>query len=342
MRGFESDRVRPGDSDDQRILLSRLPKGWTPRTARTLTTAEFPGTAVLWDGAYFQVIEATPLPQGGIQYVLEPWPESHAIRISDRYDAESEQARVAEWRAQLTREKRRKSATVLAVFAGHLPEAVQEHLGRELGVFPSRMTMASAFGTWLIAAGLGYWIGDGVIKQIERPVWAIVVAVWFGIESTIRFFSATASGRAMGSPLGTVVYIAWYCTVGRSRGALSPFAQERGRSIRTSDAPPEQAELDAFTMRESLATLLPRADQERIAARYPYQYRQNATVIACILLVFSLLGVVSSFHAGARVSLLLAAALSGEQIWRLIAFRRHPAGSVLGFLVRPFLRRLLR
>ena len=41
-----SDRVRV---DGERIVLSsRLPKGWTARVARTLTSAEFPGTAVLW------------------------------------------------------------------------------------------------------------------------------------------------------------------------------------------------------------------------------------------------------------------------------------------------------
>ena len=341
MQAFGSDRVRADESGAQQILLSRLPKGWTPRAAKTLTSAEFPGTAVLWEGAYFQVVEAEPLPQGGVQYRLEPWPESHAIRVSDRYDEESETARAAEWRAQLAREKRRKSASFLSVFAGHFPEAVQEHLGRELGLFPARMTMVSAFGTWLITAGLVYWIGQGILLQTPRPLWAFIVAFWLGLESTIRFFAAMASGRAMGSPLGVIAYITWYLGYGRHRGALSPFAQEKGRSIKTTEASPAQAELDAFTMRESLVTLLPRADQERIAARYPYLYRRSATIIACILLSFSLLGVVTSFHSGARFQVLMAAALSLEQIWRLTVFPRHPAGSVLGVLVRPFMRRLL-
>ena len=265
----------------------------------------------------------------------------HAIRVSDRYDEESETARAAEWRAALSREKRRKSATFLSVLAGHFPEAVQEHMGRELGVSPARMTMASAFGTWLITAGLVYWIGEGILRQTPRPVWAFVIAIWFGVESTIRFFSAMATGRAMGSPLGIFGYIAWYVAGGKHRGALSPFAQEKGRSVKTTEASPEQAEIDAFMMRESLVTLLPRIDQERIAARYPYLYRRGATIIACILLFFSLLGVFTSFRSGARFQVLMASALSIEQIWRLTVFPRHPAGSVLGFLVRPFMRRLL-
>ena len=341
MQAFGSDRVRAGESDEQQILLSRLSKGWTARAPRTLTTAEFPGTAVLWEGAYFQVIEATPLPQGGVQYVLEPWPASHAIRVSDRYDAESEAERAIEWRTRIAREKRRKTVGILAVFAGHFPEAVQEHLGRELGVSPARMTMASAFGTWMITAGLAYWIGEGIIRQTPRPFGAIVITLWLLTESTIRFFSALATGNAMGSPLGTLGYIAWYYLLGRQRGALTPFAVEKGRSIKTSDASPEQAELDAFTMRESLATLLPRVDQERIAARYPYDYRRNAFTVAGVILVFALIGVASSIHQGKPIPMMVAAALSVEQIWRLISFRTHPMGSVLGFVVRPFVRRLL-
>ena len=56
MTPYGSDRVRV---DGERIVLSsRLPKGWTARVERTLTSAEFPGTAVLWDEQYFEVIGA--------------------------------------------------------------------------------------------------------------------------------------------------------------------------------------------------------------------------------------------------------------------------------------------
>jgi hypothetical protein len=41
------------------------------------------------------------------------------------------------------------------------------------------------------------------------------------------------------------------------------------------------------------------------------------------------------------LSLLAATVLAVEQIVRLIALQRGPTGSVLGFLVRPFVRDLL-
>src|SRR5258708_33347770 len=142
MQAYGSDRVRPGDGE-QFVLLSRISKRWTPRAVKTLTSAEFPGTAVLWEERYFEVVDAEALPQGGVRYVLEPWQEMHVMRTTDRYDAESETERLNEYRAQLSREKKRKSAKALAIFVGHLPSIVQEEIGRELGILSTRLTIVS-------------------------------------------------------------------------------------------------------------------------------------------------------------------------------------------------------
>src|SRR5258706_9014327 len=77
MQAYGSDRVRSEDGE-RVVLLSRIPKAWTPRAPKTLTTAEFPGTAVLWEERYFEVLSAEALPQGGVRYVLGPWQEMHA------------------------------------------------------------------------------------------------------------------------------------------------------------------------------------------------------------------------------------------------------------------------
>src|SRR5947207_171832 len=87
--------LKLGLVDGERIVLSsRLPKGWTARVERTLTSAEFPGTAVLWDEQSFEVIGAEALPQG-VRYTLEPWREHHAMRFTARYDAAAEAALAA-------------------------------------------------------------------------------------------------------------------------------------------------------------------------------------------------------------------------------------------------------
>ena len=74
-----SDRAR--QAGDKVILHSAIAKGWTPRVAKTLTSAEHPGTAVLWEEQFYEVIEATPQQSGGVRYVLASWRDDQTIRV---------------------------------------------------------------------------------------------------------------------------------------------------------------------------------------------------------------------------------------------------------------------
>src|SRR5688572_22192616 len=136
-----ADRAR--QAGDKVILHSAIAKGWTPRTPKTLTSAEHPGTAVLWDEQYYEVIEATALPTGGVRYVLMQWREDHTIRTFESYDAQSEELRIAD-HERVRRQRRAGFLTNLSgVFLGFLPAPVQMHLENELGVRATRMTLLS-------------------------------------------------------------------------------------------------------------------------------------------------------------------------------------------------------
>src|SRR5712691_8463289 len=104
MRAYGSDRVRH-DSGDQWILSCRRPKGWLARAPKSLTRAEYPGTAVLWEERYFEVVSVENGAEGGVRYVLEPWRDNHIMRVSDAYDDASETRREVEHRAAVAREK---------------------------------------------------------------------------------------------------------------------------------------------------------------------------------------------------------------------------------------------
>jgi hypothetical protein len=340
MQAYGSDRVRPGDGE-QLVLMSRFPKQWTPRVAKTLTSAEFPGTAVFWEERYFEVVDAEGLPQGGVKYVLEPWREMHIMRTTDRYDAEREAERLLEWRAGFSRERKRKSANALALLTGHLPAAVQEELGRELGVMPRRLTLISTAGVYAIVVGLMVWIGGGLIEQNPRPLPFYILTGYLFIETSFRFLAGWIIGRPMGSSAGVIAYLVYYFTVANRSRAVSPFAEEKGMSIAISATPEERAAGDALLMRESLVTLLSPAEQERVAARFGYDYKRQSRFIAAVILVFASLGIATSIHNRAIVSLLIAIVLAGEQLYRLAILGRRPAGSVLGILARPFVRKLL-
>ena len=338
MRPFGSDRVR-GDDGERVVLASRLSKGWVPRVEKTLTTAEFPGTAVLWEERYFEVVAARPLPRGGVEYVLEPWREHHVMRVVEAYDEPSEAARIAAHRAQLAREKRRKAANLLALFTGHLPAVVQNAAADDLGLLPNRITLVSVLGVYTAVAGCAFWIASFLLRDVPPPLALIVVTVYLGIETTIRFMVVYTQGRPIGSSAGLVLYTIYWLLSGRR--ATSPFAVEKGWSVVIADAPDDVKTRDLLTMREPLLTLLPAAEQHRVAVRHGYDYRRHSAVMAGVILAFALIGIVSSLYRGAFIALVVACALAAEQVYRLAVMRRRPVGSVFGIVVRPFVRKLL-
>jgi hypothetical protein len=340
MQAYGSDRVRARDGERVE-LLSRIAKAWTPRAPKTLTTAEFPGTAVLWEERYFEVISADLLPQGGVRYVLEPWREMDAMRTIDHYDDAHEMQRLAEYRAQLTREARRKSANALAVLAGHLPAGVQEEIGRELGIIAPRLTIISALGVYAVVIALVLWIVSDIMENAPLPLPLIIATGYLFVETSFRFFVAWMAGRPAGSAIGVVGYLIYYYTVADRIRAVSPFAREKGMVVTITETPAERAVTDSLVMREALVTLLTPADQARVAARFGYDYRHQSSLIAILILFFAAIGVATSIHRGTVISFIVASIIAAEQVYRLSILRSRPAGSILGIAARPFVRKLL-
>jgi hypothetical protein len=331
MQAFGSDRVRQGDGDAI-ILSSRLSKGWTAGNGR------IPGTAVLWEERYFEVVAVDDLKQGGFRYVLAPWREQHAMRLTDRYDAQSEALRIEDYRKSLQHDKSRNSANLLGVFTGNLPAVVQEHLARELGILAPRLTFISILATYILVAAIVLVSVTALMnfKGLSAPL--IVAAIYLSIENSIRFLIYWTQSRPIGSSVGFISYVLFHFVTGRGP---SPFAHEKGESVRISAPPDDVAREDAFKLREAFVTLLTPAEQSRVAQRFNYDYRRESTLVAVAIFLIAAVGIISSFVRGAAIALIVAGALAAEQLIRLAAFRRGPAASVLRFLVRPLVRKLL-
>ncbi|MGZ5443798.1 MAG: hypothetical protein ACXW5U_02785 [Thermoanaerobaculia bacterium] len=346
MRAYGSDRFRI--SGGKVILHSRLGKGWTPRTDKTLTSAEFPGTAVYWDDQYYEVLTADLLPAGGVRYVLAEWRDEHAIRVVDAYNDESE-ARLAADYARAQRQRRHSAAArISAMLVGHLPAHVQMHLANELGLFPHRLTLWSIVPV-LVAAGTCVWIGvDSYMRGVPSPIPGAVLALtaFMFAESAFRFFVAMTQQRAMGSMLGFLAYLFfWLLHPGRAR-LVSPFQHAKGEGTTALPSSAEVEQRDALEMRAPLLTLLTPAEQALLAERFGFDYRKHAYGITWAMLICAALGVATMLPRAAEsfsalVSLVCAGLVVFEQAIRLLAFRRGPAGSVFGALVRPFARDLL-
>jgi hypothetical protein len=329
MLAYGPDRVRR--AGERVILHSTVPKGWTPRVPKTLTSPEHPGTAVLWEDEYFEVIEANALPNGGVRYVLGAWPENHTIRQFEHYNAETE----ALHRVDHERAKRQRryhfGATVAGIFLGHLPARVQNDLENELGVRASRLTLVSCIPP-LVILGLCLVVHVGAMTRQElSPVpfllWPVVGLMTF--ESFIRFFVAMSQGRPMGSSIGVLGHAIF--------GKRTPVA--RGESVAYT-APTEDVALrGSFEVKEPLLTLLSPEEQKTLAQRFGFDYRRTASRVAWVILVCALVGAITS---KSPLAMIIAAAVVIEQATRLVALRKGPASSIFAPLVRPFARNLFR
>lgn len=347
MQTHGSDRART--LGGKVILHSSLPKGWTPRTPKTHTHAEHPGTTVMWDDQTLEVLEATALPTGGVRYVLAPWRDDHTIRTFERYDAESEAKLQAD--ANLVRRQRRTSllARLAGIFLGHLPASMQTYLQNELGVAPVTMTLMSCLGILVMD---GFLIVATVDALVRRQPSHIPLLVWplaglMTAEMIIRYFIAMSQGRGVGSLLGTIVYVL-YRAVSPKGASLPPVFGTRGDAITFTPPEEELALRDSLEVRGAWLTLLSAEEQQALAERYGFDYRRDAFGITWIILACALLGMFTSYakmigvgSVSAFIALMVAATIAVEQVLRLISLRRGPAGSMFAVVVRPFMRDLL-
>lgn len=350
MRAYGSDRIRPGKGE-QVVLFSRRSKGWVPRVPKTLTSAQHPGTAVLCEDRFFEVVSAEAAEGGGVRYLLEPWRDEHVIRVSEPYDEASELRRDVEYRASLSREKGRKAANLLGVFTGHLPAAVQQQLANELGVLPARLT----FFSFLLPLLYLIWCANAFARREINPNSGplptpfIILGVYLFFETAVRFHIVWSQGRPVGSAAGGIAYMLFYAVAGKRVSAVSPFKVEKGYNLYFTSPDEETALRDALSMREPLLTLLSAEEQAALAQRFGFDYRKHGFIVAWLLLAMSVAGVATalvSLQNGPRMSAILslvtAVAVGGEQVRRLQALRRGPAASALAVVVRPIARKLLR
>lgn len=345
MQAYGSDRVRA--SGGKVILHSRLSKGWTPRTLKSGTHSEFPGTAVLWDDRYFEVLAAEPLPAGGVRYVLGDWQERHIFRTFTRYDAESEARLLADYETAMRQQQRSLLARWSGMFLGHLPGPVQNRLANELGLFPARMTLLSLIPSLLLLGTCVWLYVDAKIAQTLSPVpvWLWGIALFLLFDSGVRFYIAMSQNRGAGSLPGVIVYgLIWLLTPER-KNLIAPFEASPGEKLFTLPPSEDVAQRDSVEWRSWMFTLLPPHEQRALAQRYGYDYRKDAYSIAGALLAVGVIGILSSVPKLDRVSgmasLVIAVLIVLEQTLRLITFKKRPAGSIFGALVRPFIRDLL-
>jgi hypothetical protein len=337
-RAYGGDRIE--ETEGELVLFCDKPKGWIARREKTPLTPEHPGTAVLWDGSPYEVVEAVSLSGGLARYTLAVWDERHAIRVAARYDEDSEMARAGE-RSDTGRRHRRYGEILLAApLMGLLPDDVQQRFEREYGTPASLLTLSSAlplflFGVFSMIALLVRFLGAADLL----PLPIIVIGYYFFIESAIRLGVVLGQGRSVGSLPGEILWV----ILQKVRG------QEVVPVARQGSLPGEAASWDSYLVLEPFLSFLAPADQAAVERRFGFEPPRWGRITALFLLfafvplfLAAFSGVVLVRQASDVPLLLVTGYLCVEQLERLRRVRRGEAApSVLRVFVKPFAKRLL-
>jgi hypothetical protein len=297
------------------------------------------------------VISASEGPSG-ITYVLAPWRDEHTIRTFEHYDEAAEARRVADYNATKAQQKASVAASLSGILLGNLPPVVQTQIANNFGVSPARMTRWSTLLPLILLATCVWIAAGGAMGETGTrvPIWLWLIIAGLMLEAAVRFHISMSQDRGVGTLWGMIVYIFVWLVAPKRWGWVSPFAEEKGTSTSFTLPPSDDIALrDAIEMRSTVFTLLSAAEQQRLAQRFGYDYRKNARTLSIIILIGASMGVVSmgmkisdgDNSVATLLSFLMALFLTVEQIFRLLAFARGPAGSVLGVIVRPFVRSYL-
>lgn len=215
-----------------RIDTPRPKPGWEARQEGSQLRAVHAGTPVLFEGRTFEVRVRERSPRGDRWvYLLAPWDDRLPLRPPHEYDRESCEREAAEHRR---RQLERRDAHLLLLFAplvALLPAGDQRRLERELGFPAVRATLASGVlllsaSAAVIVAGMAQSAAGGTLPGLGWTVSALPWAVYFALESGVRFLSAIRFDEPMGSlPVWLPIE-----TVRALRRALDPESrQERKR-----------------------------------------------------------------------------------------------------------------
>jgi len=338
--------------EDRLILFSPIPKAWKGREARGTPRSDFPGTAVLWEGVQYEVVRVTAQ-KGGWRYELSVWNEAETIRTREVYDAASEAVREKEYREAIERETKRKKYLALMPLLGLLSPPTQRRFEDQYGILATRSTLVSS--AVFLAVGISslvLFLAAAVDRKAKVetfataiPSFILMAGAYLFFESLLRLGAALMMGRPFGSLYGYLGELIYRLI----KGKQSRPAPEKGYSVRATPADPDQALLDEYGVREPFISLLSPGEQLKFQRAFAFDFVRwgllssvAILVTACFGLLSGIAGLVNgTFSFWDACSLLIAGGLVWEQVMRLKKIsRKEPAGSVLGVLVRPWIRKL--
>jgi hypothetical protein len=203
--------VRFPSADIARLLiLSPIAKpGWHGRSEGTATRVLFPGSGVLFEGAYYEVRRIVPTAKDGHRYELWAWEDRFPLREVFDYTREECVRVEAAVRAALRKQAAAHTLAWLMPLVGLLPARLQLAIEEEYGLPAARSTFWSAtilLGTCTFMTLAGIQAALSLMMAGPRPgpfslvaLRYLALAFYLVVESIVRYRLSFPAGVVMGS-----------------------------------------------------------------------------------------------------------------------------------------------
>jgi hypothetical protein len=217
-------RFPPGSAHALRLDCRREKPGWQPRLPGGLIEATFAGTAVLFEGRYYEVVAARSV-GGWVSYYLDPWDDACVLRRIVELSPEATAREAASRRTELGERSTATALALLTPLVGLLPAEVQQRIELRYGLPASRATswsaalmLAVSSALFVLGLGTAFAGAQGAAGAPAPP--ASAPAKYFMLESILRLGAGLAAGEANGTL--PVVALFWLWRLVSRRPRLAP------------------------------------------------------------------------------------------------------------------------
>jgi hypothetical protein len=212
-----NDRVRFAEGDfltrypaghhyDLRIESPFEKPGWKPRSFSTIGQTMFPGSAIEFEGIYYEIIfqDFIAGPPMMISYDLKRWDDNHVIRTQFHYNEEECRKEANALRERNQSNRLNILLSILSPLIGMLPAEDQIRISNRFGISATHMTSFSAL-TILLPAGyfmisfIAHVIGQA---PLAGPSWFRLfypLGFYFFTESLLRMLTSMKLEEPIGS-----------------------------------------------------------------------------------------------------------------------------------------------
>ncbi len=319
-------RVMPGDGGGIVVLSANLDLGWRPRED------DRPGSAVMWEGSGFEVVEREPWRRGA-RWILEPWRGEDVMRVVLPLDSATVATAAQAAQKAIRAAELRPLLWIGSPILGFASASRQRRWRDDYGFPATLATSISAIGEIVVGTlcvieiVVSMFADEPLFPWIPRMLVPLGLVVF--IEGAFRLAQIASDPRPVGSLFGLPFTIF-------DRRESPPRSKIEGRSFA------DQRGVVETVLLSIAATLAPRRFQERWAGEIRVRPFWFTLMGASAELVGGLANLGAPGDQPA-LKVLINLFFCGEAIVRFssLVFRGRPLGSVLGLPLAAILERYL-